>query len=97
VEVGARLGPIWKTKTVRMVRTVHEPFSSVCFERSEQDGRRHSPWVLTAEVAPGAEGQGASVAVHLHYGGGGWMPLVELALRAEMSGAGERLDAHLAG
>ena len=51
VDMGARVGPLTRTKRVRMVRTVHEPPAYVCFERVEQDGREHSPWVLDATIS----------------------------------------------
>jgi hypothetical protein len=51
VELRARLGPFARSKRLRMVRTAHEPFVRVVFERSELDGREHAPWVLRAELA----------------------------------------------
>lgn len=93
VEVGARLGPVWKTKRVRMVRTEQRPLRGVRFERAEHDGRAHSPWVLVAEVE--AAGSGSEVEFHLHYGGPRLPPLVDRGLRAELGRSGPRLDAHV--
>jgi hypothetical protein len=90
VEVGAKLGPFWRTKRVRMVRTECEPPSRVRFERHERDGREHSPWTLTAEIAPPV------LTMHLHYGGRLWLPLLEPVLNEEIRRAGSRLEAHLA-
>ncbi|TSA55158.1 MAG: hypothetical protein D4R44_00240 [Actinobacteria bacterium] len=50
-----------------MVRCVCESPNTVIFERRETDGRKHSPWVLTAQVE--ASSVGSSLTVHLHYGG----------------------------
>lgn len=93
VELGARLGPFWRTKTLRMVRTRTDPPASARFERRELDGRTHSPWVLDAVVTP--VGTGCEVAVHLHYGGTGWATLLEPVLRIEAAKAGGRLTALL--
>lgn len=74
-----------------MVRTAHEPPASVRFERREEDGRSHSPWVLTAEVAavPG----GSRLEVRLHYGGGLFGPVLERLLADEVERAKPRLIA----
>lgn len=68
VYLRGRLGPLARSKRLRMVRTELVPPRRVTFERRELDGRRHSPWVLTAEVtaAPG----GSRLEMCLHYGGG---------------------------
>jgi len=47
VELRAKVGPIARSKRLRMVRTVDEP-GHIRFEREETDGRSHSPWVLDA-------------------------------------------------
>jgi hypothetical protein len=39
----------------------------VVFERRETDGRKHSPWVLTAQVE--TTSVGSNLTVNLHYGG----------------------------
>ena len=51
VDLRGRLGPLARSKRLRMVRTVHQPPSTAVFERLELDGRSHAPWVLRAEVA----------------------------------------------
>ena len=51
VELRARLGPLARSKRLRMVRTVRDPVSlTVRFERDQADGRNHSPWVLRAAI-----------------------------------------------
>lgn len=95
VELGARLGPLRRTKRVRMVRTVCEADERVRFDRAELDGREHSPWVLEAEVVP--DGEGSALTMHLHYGGGAWLPGLDLVLRQEVRCAAARLTAVLGG
>jgi ribosome-associated toxin RatA of RatAB toxin-antitoxin module len=67
VELRGKVGPFARSKRLRMVRSVCESPNTVVFERSETDGRMHSPWVLTAQLDQTAIG--SSVTVHLHYGG----------------------------
>ena len=70
VELRAHVGPFARSKVLRMVRTEHESPSRVVFERSETDGRRHSPWVLRATVDPNADG--STLTMELRYGGSLW-------------------------
>lgn len=71
VELRARLGPLARSKRLRMVRTVHEAPDRVVFERREADARRHSPWVLDVRLSPRPNGE-VRLDMHLHYGGGLW-------------------------
>jgi hypothetical protein len=89
VDLRGRLGPLARVKRLRMVRTAHEPPASVRFERREDDGRAHSPWVLTADVraVPG----GSRLDVGLHYGGGLFGPVLERLLADEVARAKPRL------
>lgn len=93
VELRARLGPLARSKRLRMERTVHDPVAHLAvFERAELDGRRHSPWVLRAEVRA-AEGQ-STLHMHLHYGGGLWTGgVLERALAEQIRNGRERLAA----
>jgi hypothetical protein len=89
VELRGRLGPLARSKRLRMVRTGHEPPRVVTFERREVDARSHSPWVLYAEVA---EAPGGSVlTMRLHYGGGLWGPVLERMLGEEINRSRPRL------
>ena len=73
VELRAKVGPLARSKRLRMARTEHVFPVSAVFERRETDGRTHSPWILRAEVAAGAGGPGdVELAMHLHYGGSLW-------------------------
>ena len=67
VELRGKVGPFARSKRLRMVQSVCESPNKVVFERRETDGRKHSPWVLTAQV--GAASVGSNLTVNLHYGG----------------------------
>lgn len=75
VTLRGRLGPLARSKRLRMVRTVHDVPRRVRFERAERDGREHAPWVLSAEVVNEAiedgsqAGPSSLLKMHLHYGG----------------------------
>jgi Polyketide cyclase / dehydrase and lipid transport len=94
VELRGRLGLLARSKRLRMVRTAWQPGQRVVFERAELDGRRHSAWVLTAEVRP-ADG-GADLSMHLHYGGSLWGPVLERLLGEEVERGQARLGALVA-
>lgn len=93
VDLEARLGPLRRTKRVRMVRREHRPPGLARFERRELDGRPHSAWVLTAEVAE--DPAGSLLTVRLHYGGAPSLPGVDRVLGEEMRRAGPRLRRRL--
>ena len=67
VELRGKVGPFARSKRLRMVQSVCESPNIVVFERCETDGRKHSPWVLTAQV--GTTNVGSNLTVNLHYGG----------------------------
>jgi Polyketide cyclase / dehydrase and lipid transport len=90
VDLRGRLGPLARSKRLRMVRTSLEP-RRVRFERVEHDGRRHAPWVLEATVD--AVDGGSRLRVHLHYGGSLVGPLVERLLADEIARSRPRLRA----
>jgi hypothetical protein len=94
VDLRGRLGPLARSKRLRMVRTAHEPPVRARFERVEVDGRRHSPWVLTVDVAPTATG--SHLTMTLHYGGGLFGPVLERVLVEEIERSKPRLLALLA-
>jgi uncharacterized protein YndB with AHSA1/START domain len=94
VDLGARIGPVKAAKRVRMVRVVDDPPSHVRFERAEHDREEHSLWVLEARVTPASPGS-VSLAMHLHYGGDMWLPMMDKILGAEVDKAGERLAERL--
>src|SRR5215211_7486467 len=67
VDLRARVGPLSRSKRLRMIRTQHEAGRRVRFERTELDGRHHSAWTLDAGVEP--QGDGTALVMTLHYGG----------------------------
>ena len=93
VDLRGRLGPLARSKRLRMVRVAHDPPASVRFERREQDGRSHSPWVLEASVA--AIDGGSRLTMHLHYGGGLFGPVLDRLLGDEIERSRPRLLALL--
>lgn len=69
VELRAKVGPLARSKKLRMKRITNE-LNRIVFERAENDGRHHSPWVLTIDVSEIASG--VLVGVTLEYGGSLW-------------------------
>jgi hypothetical protein len=70
VELRARLGPVARSKRLRMVRTWLEWDRAVVFERREPGDRRYSPWVLRVDLR--ASGDGTNLEMDLSYGGALW-------------------------
>lgn len=95
VDLRARLGPLARSKRLRMVRTDHRPPSVARFERLEHDGRDHSAWVLEAQVDPAA-GSASRLTMHLHYGGSLFVPVLERLLQDEIDRSRGRLLALVA-
>jgi len=89
VVLQGQLGPLRRSKRLRMVRTALGDDGTVRFERAESDGRSHSAWVLSAEVRPGAPG--SQLVMRLHYGGSMWMPLLDRLLADEIERSRPRL------
>lgn len=95
VDLRGRMGPLARSKRLRMARTLHEPGHRVRFERRELDGRSHSPWTLDARVEPRADG--SRLVMTLHYGGSLFGPVLERVLREEIERSRPRLAALAAG
>ena len=94
VTLRARLGPLARSKRLRMVRTQHlaptpDAAGRAVFERRETDGREHATWRLTATVEPTPTG--SRLLMDLHYGGSLWMPLLDRALQGEIESSRGRL------
>jgi hypothetical protein len=89
VDLRGRVGPLARSKRLRMARTRLEPERVAVFERVERDGRHHAPWVLRAEVTPGPAG--SHLAMRLHYGGSLWGSVIERLLRDEIEQSRARL------
>lgn len=93
VTLRARLGPLARSKRLRMVRTELDE-ALVRFERRELDGRDHAEWVLTASL-DAIDTAAADVKVHLHYGGALWTAPLEIVLKSFEGTAADRLSAYL--
>jgi hypothetical protein len=94
VELRGRIGPLARSKRLRMVRTALEASRHVRFERRELDGRQHSPWVLDATVS--STPSGSRLEMQLHYGGGFGGSVVEHLLADEIDESRPRLLALVA-
>jgi len=91
IELRATLGPMARSKKLRMVRTVRDSKTcTVRFERDQADGRKHSPWVLDAKIV---EHDGmATLTMQLHYGGSLWTGgVLERVLTEQITSGRERL------
>lgn len=93
VTLRARLGPLARSKRLRMVRTQLDE-TSVTFSRAETDGRDHAEWILTAGLEP-TGATSSEVKVHLHYGGALWSAPLEIVLASFEGSAADRLGAYL--
>ncbi len=71
VELRGRVGPLARSKQLRMVRTMFEPAHRVRFERIQNDDRDHAAWILTAEVGEATE-IGTQLQMRLEYTGELW-------------------------
>ena len=61
VHLRAKIGPLSRSKRLRMVQTAAVADQSVRFERHEADGQEHSPWVLQADISvPTSSTRGAA-------------------------------------
>ena len=94
IDLRGRLGPLARSKRLRMVRTELDAPRKVTFERRELDGRQHAAWRLQAEIADTASG--TMLTMRLHYGGGLWGPVLERVLGDEIQRSRPRLLALLA-
>jgi hypothetical protein len=93
VDLRGRLGPLARSKRLRMVRVRHDPPTSVRFERMEHDGRQHSDWILAADVS--ADDGGSMLSMRLHYSGTLFGPVLERMLADEIRSSRPRLLARL--
>lgn len=96
VTLRGRLGPLARSKRLRMVRTEHRPPAQgspgrAVFTRRETDGRDHATWRLGATVEP--TDAGSRLVMDLHYGGTLWVPLLDRLLSSEIDGSRRRLQA----
>jgi hypothetical protein len=69
VELRAKVGVFARSKRLTMKRTTHTT-DRLVFERQEDDGRQHAPWIM--EVSLAETTNGCTVSIHLSYGGNLW-------------------------
>lgn len=83
-----KLGPLTKTKDVRLVRIVHSPQADVVYERHEvpvegRDVAQIAMWRLTMTVSP--TDAGSALHVHVFYGGDALGDMAEGILTKELN------------
>ena len=93
VTLRARLGPLARSKRLRMIRTELDELH-VSFERAETDDRNHANWILEATVDP-ISPTSCGARVHLHYSGALWSAPLEIVLASFEGTAADRLSAYL--
>lgn len=89
IDLRGQVGPLRRSKRLRMERTESSENRYVRFDRVEHDGRTHSAWVLTADLRP--DGDGTELTMRLHYGGSLWVPMLDRVLRDEIERSRPRL------
>jgi hypothetical protein len=95
VDLRARIGPLARSKRLRMLRTMSEA-GRARFERRELDGRQHGIWVMDAEWAPidtsTVQRPETRLVVRLDYQGAQWASgLVDRVLHDGIEQAKSRL------
>ena len=88
VELRARVGPLARSKRLRMVRTVFEPEHRVRFERVQDDDRDHAEWILEATVDD--DPAGTLLTMDLEYTGDLWAESVLRRILDDEVARGER-------
>ncbi len=99
VELRASVGPFARSKRLRMQRTRHDVDRCVVFERSEDDGREHSPWILRVELTRTDHGgtepiedPETTLTMTMTYGGALWAgPVLERVLDDQVRRGSEAL------
>jgi len=90
VDLRADLGPIRRSKRLRMARVSADDEGTLVFERQELDNRRHASWRLTIEIQPVANGSG--VEIILDYDGRVPLGVLEGLVAEEIVAASQRLE-----
>ena len=92
VELRAKVGPLARSKRLRMVRTIDES-EHLRFERDELDGRDHAQWTLDAYLDQTSSG--TRLQMVLHYSGGFGSGVVQRLLSDEIEASKGRLRSQL--
>lgn len=95
VELRAKVGVFARSKRLRMRRTMDSDTLYV-FERDEEDGRQHSPWLMRVSLTP--TDNGSTVAIDLSYGGNLWTAgVLDRVLATQVDAGKARLAALVQG
>ena len=89
VELRGKIGPLARSKRLRMILHEDSTVHRVRFVRRESDGRSHSSWILEALVDE--VGNETNLKMTLHYGGRLFSGVVERALQDEIEASKRRL------
>jgi len=92
ITLRARIGPLARSKRLRMVRSILDKPNRARFERSETDGRSHAPWVLDATVQPTPSPGSTILTMDLEYGGRLWSSVLDGILAAQVDSAAQKLE-----
>ena len=92
ITLRARIGPLARSKRLRMIRTILDEPTRARFERREIDGRSHAPWVLDATVEPGPSPTSAVLTMDLQYGGRLWSSVLDGVLATQVDAAVQKLE-----
>jgi len=97
VELRAHVGPLARSKRLRMERTAVEQDRLAVFERREDDERKHSAWMLSAEITEDPTRSGSTeLTMTMRYDGSLWVGAVlERVLEDQVRRGSERLSALL--
>lgn len=96
VTLQARLGPIARSKQLRMTQTKKSQdgeTKTVVFERQENHDRDVSDWKMTATVTPHAKG--SHLQIDLNYDGPYWTSVLETLLKSQTESAANNLNEFL--
>lgn len=92
VTLRAKLGPLARSKRLRMTRTLYDAPRRVRFERTEHDERDHSSWVLDSEIEASSPTT-TKLTMTLAYGGRLWTSALNPVLDAQVADATIKLEA----
>jgi carbon monoxide dehydrogenase subunit G len=96
VTLRAKVGPLARSKRLRMTCLIDQPDTHVRFERSELDGKDHSAWVMDATVSDGVAEGTSLVRIELRYEGGLWSTALDALLGSSIEDAVEGLRRQVA-
>lgn len=93
VTLRAAVGPLSRSKRLRMVVSDNSNPTRFELKRQEVDGRDHSPWILASDVA--AQATGSDLTLNLHYGGKLWNGILDSVLERHITATRPRLLSYL--